>query len=85
MYETWEELENSIQNCQKCKLCQGRHSIVFGEGNKEADIMFIGEGPGADEDAQGIPFVGKAGQLMNKAFQGLGIKRSTVYICNIVK
>ena len=85
MYETWEELEDSIQNCQKCKLCQGRHNIVFGEGNKEADIMFIGEGPGADEDAQGIPFVGKAGQLMNKAFQGLGIERSTVYICNIVK
>ncbi|MCI9178253.1 MAG: uracil-DNA glycosylase [Clostridia bacterium] len=85
MHKTWEELENSIQNCQKCKLCQGRHSIVFGEGNKEADIMFIGEGPGADEDAQGIPFVGKAGQLMNKAFQGLGIDRNTVYICNIVK
>ena len=85
MYETWKELENSIQNCSKCKLCQNRHNIVFGEGNKEADIMFIGEGPGADEDTQGLPFVGKAGQLMNKAFQGLGIKRSEVYIANIVK
>lgn len=85
MYETWEELENSIKDCKKCKLCQGRHSIVFGEGNKKADIMFIGEGPGADEDSQGIPFVGKAGQLMNKAFQGLGIDRNTVYIANVVK
>ncbi len=85
MYETWEELENSIQNCNKCKLYKNRHSIVFGEGNKQADLMFIGEGPGADEDAQGIPFVGKAGQLMNKAFQGLGLKREEVYIANIVK
>ncbi len=85
MYETWEELEQSIQNCQKCKLSQNRHNIVFGEGNKEATIMFIGEGPGADEDSQGLPFVGKAGQLMNKAFQGLGIKREEVYIANIVK
>ena len=85
MYETWEELENSIQNCQKCKLCQNRTNIVFGDGNKKASIMFIGEGPGADEDAQGIPFVGKAGRLMNKAFQGLGIERNNVYIANIVK
>lgn len=85
MYENWEELEKSIQNCQKCKLCQNRKNIVFGEGNKQAKIMFIGEGPGADEDIQGLPFVGKAGQLMNKAFQGLEIDRSSVYIANIVK
>ena len=85
MYYTWEELENSIQNCNKCKLCQRRTNIVFGVGNKNADIMFIGEGPGADEDKQGIPFVGKAGQLMNKAFEALGINRSDVYIANIVK
>ena len=85
MYETLEELENSIKNCNKCKLCNGRNNVVFGVGNKNADIMFIGEGPGADEDAQGIPFVGKAGQLMNKAFEGLGIKRDEVYIANIVK
>ncbi len=85
MYETWEELENSIKDCRKCKLCPTRHNIVFGEGNKQADIMFIGEGPGADEDSQGLPFVGKAGQLMNKAYQGLGIKREEVYITNIVK
>ena len=85
MYENWDELESGIQNCQKCKLCQRRQHIVLGEGNKEAKLMFIGEGPGADEDAQGLPFVGKAGKLMNKAFQGLGIDRSAVYITNIVK
>lgn len=85
MYDNWEELENSIVNCKKCKLCTGRRNIVFGEGNKEADLMFIGEGPGADEDKEGIPFVGRAGQLMNKAFQGLGIDRSKVYIANVVK
>lgn len=85
MYETWEELENSIKDCKKCKLCQGRHSIVFGEGNKEANIMFIGEGPGADEDLQGEPFVGKAGKLMNMAFDILGIDRKEIYIANIVK
>ena len=85
MYDNWEELENSIKNCNKCKLCSTRKSIVFGEGNKQADLMFIGEGPGADEDTQGLPFVGIAGQLMNMAFQGLGIKRQEVYITNIVK
>ena len=85
MYETWEELEESIKNCNKCKLCHGRRNIVFGIGNKNADIMFIGEGPGADEDIQGEPFVGKAGQLMNKAFDALEIKREKVYIANIVK
>ena len=60
MYDNWDELENSINDCKKCKLCTNRNNIVFGIGNKQADIMFIGEGPGADEDAQGIPFVGKA-------------------------
>lgn len=85
MYETWEELEASIENCNKCKLCTGRKNIVFGCGNKNANIMFIGEGPGADEDIQGEPFVGKAGQLMNKAFEALDIKREEVYIANIVK
>lgn len=85
MYETWEELEDSIKACNKCKLCSGRKKIVFGCGNKKADIMFIGEGPGADEDIQGEPFVGKAGQLMNKAFEALEIERKDVYIANIVK
>ena len=79
------KLCDKIENCNKCKLSTGRKNIVFGCGNKNARLMFIGEGPGADEDIQGEPFVGKAGQLMNKAFQGLGIKRQEVYITNIVK
>jgi len=85
MYENWEELDEAIKDCNKCKLCTGRKNIVFGIGNKNADIMFIGEGPGADEDLQGEPFVGKAGQLMDKAFEALDIKREEVYIANIVK
>ena len=85
MYETMEEVKEAIKNCNNCKLCTGRKNIVFGVGNKNADIMFIGEGPGADEDTQGIPFVGKAGQLMNKAFDAVGIEREEVYIANIVK
>ena len=85
MYETWEELEESIKDCKNCKLCNNRNNIVFGEGNKNAEIMFIGEGPGADEDMQARPFVGKAGKLMNNAFEGIGIKREEVYIANIVK
>ena len=85
MYETWEELEEKIKDCKKCKLCENRTNIVFGTGNKNASIMLIGEGPGADEDEQGKPFVGKAGQLMNKAFEGLGVNRDDLYIANIVK
>lgn len=85
MYNNWEDLENSIKNCSKCRLCNSRNKIVLGEGNKNADIMLIGEGPGADEDIQGIPFVGKAGQLMNKAFDALDIDRGELYITNIVK
>lgn len=85
MYQTWEELEDACKKCDKCRLCSGRHNVVIGTGNKQARVMFIGEGPGADEDAQGIPFVGRAGQLMDKAFTGVGIKREDVYIANIVK
>lgn len=85
MYDNWEELEKSIIECKKCKLYTNRNNIVFGQGNKQADIMFVGEGPGADEDAQGLPFVGKAGKLMDEAFKGIGINREEVYIANIVK
>ena len=85
MYDNWEDLEQSIKDCKKCKLCTNRTNIVFGVGNKNADVMFIGEGPGADEDRLGEPFVGKAGKLMNKAFQALEIHRDKVYIANIVK
>lgn len=85
MYDNWDDLKKSIVECKKCRLCTNRTNIVLGEGNINAKIMFIGEGPGADEDKQGVPFVGKAGQLMNKAFQALGINREEIYIANIVK
>ena len=85
MYKNWEELENECRKCKKCKLCNNRKNVVIGSGNKNAKILFIGEGPGAEEDEQGIPFVGKAGKLMNKAFDGIGINREDVYIANIVK
>ena len=85
MYETLNELAEEVKKCNKCSLCTNRKNVVFGFGNPNADIMFIGEGPGADEDEQGIPFVGKAGKLMNQAFKGLGIARDDVYIANIVK
>lgn len=85
MYDNWEQLEADANQCKKCKLCQNRTNVVFGTGNKQADLMFIAEGPGADEDKQGIPFVGKAGRLMNMAFEAIGLKREEVYIANIVK
>lgn len=85
MFDNWEDLEKNLENCQKCKLCKTRNNIVFGVGNREADIMLIGEGPGADEDMQGEPFVGKAGKLMDMAFEALGIKKEELYIANIVK
>lgn len=85
MLNSFEELEEQIKDCKKCKLCNNRTNIVLGIGNRNAKVMFIGEGPGADEDIQGEPFVGKAGKLMNQAFKGIGIKREDVYICNVVK
>ena len=73
-------------NCQRCKLAKlGRKQIVFGTGDPHAELMFIGEGPGADEDAQGLPFVGRAGQLLNNMITAMGLKREQVYIANIVK
>ena len=85
MYDNWEQLEEECKQCKKCRLCQTRNNVVFGVGNKESDLMFIGEGPGADEDIQGEPFVGKAGKLMDMAFDVVGLKREEVYIANIVK
>ncbi len=85
MYENWEQLDEAIKGCKRCKLCTDRTNIVLGAGDKNADIMFIGEGPGADEDREGLPFVGKAGKLMNQALTGLGINREELYIANIVK
>ena len=83
---TLEELRAAIGDCQRCKLCSGRTHIVFGIGNPHAKLMFIGEGPGRDEDLQGEPFVGRAGQLLTDIItKGIGIKREDVYICNVVK
>ncbi|MBV8674293.1 MAG: uracil-DNA glycosylase [Acidobacteriaceae bacterium] len=79
-------IQDELQDCTRCPLAsQGRHTIVFGDGNPDARLMFIGEGPGADEDAQGLPFVGRAGQLLNNMIAAMGLKRSEVYIANIVK
>ncbi|MEN8262629.1 MAG: uracil-DNA glycosylase [Nitrospirota bacterium] len=78
-------LREEIGDCRRCKLSEGRNNIVFGEGSPEADLMFIGEGPGRDEDIQARPFVGDAGKLLTKLIVKLGLKREGVYIANIVK
>jgi DNA polymerase len=78
-------LRAEIGDCQRCKLAKGRKHIVFGVGNPEANLMFVGEAPGADEDASGEPFVGAAGQLLTKMIKAMGYERSEVYICNIIK
>lgn len=83
---TLDEIQTEIGNCERCKLCKARKTIVFGEGDPEADIMFIGEGPGADEDEQGRPFVGRAGKELTRWIElGMGLERAQVYIGNIVK
>src|SRR5579875_2107426 len=75
-----------IGDCTRCPLAsQGRHTIVFADGDPNARLMFVGEGPGADEDLQGLPFVGKAGQLLNNMITAMGLQRSDVYIANVVK
>lgn len=80
------ELERECKNCEKCKLCQTRTNVVFGVGNPEADIMFIGEGPGENEDLQGEPFVGRGGQLLDKMLKAVDLDRKkNIYIANIVK
>jgi uracil-DNA glycosylase family 4 len=79
-------IREDLGDCTRCKLHQqGRKQIVFGVGNPHADLMFVGEGPGADEDAQGEPFVGRAGQLLNNMIKAMGIRREDVYIANVVK
>jgi len=82
---TLDELNGLICNCVKCPLGQTRTNFVFGVGNPHATLMLIGEAPGADEDAQGEPFVGKAGQLLNKILEAIHFRREEVYICNILK
>lgn len=81
----WDELIGAIRNCNRCVLRQGCTNVVPGEGNPHADIMFIGEGPGQEEDRTGRPFVGKAGELLTKMIAAIGMQRDEVYICNTVK
>jgi DNA polymerase len=89
--DTLVKISEDIGDCRRCRLCEGRSRIVFGSGNENARLVFVGEGPGADEDAQGVPFVGRAGQLLTQmiegtaAREGIPLKRSDVYICNVVK
>ena len=78
-------ISEDIGDCTRCVLHRGRKNIVFGVGNPEAELMFVGEGPGADEDVQGEPFVGRAGQLLNKMIEAMGLRREDVYIANVVK
>ncbi len=82
---TLEEIREEIGDCTRCKLHQGRTNIVFGDGNPKAKLVFVGEGPGEEEDKRGRPFVGRAGQLLTKIISAMGLKRSDVYICNVVK
>ena len=85
MNTSWPMLSQEVFSCEKCRLCQTRQNVVLGEGNLHAALMFIGEGPGAQEDASGRPFVGAAGQLLDKMLAAIGMTREQVYICNIVK
>lgn len=83
--DTLLKIREDLGECTRCKLHQRRHSIVFGDGNPNADLVFVGEGPGADEDAQGLPFVGRAGKLLTQMIEAMGLQRKDVYICNVVK
>ena len=80
-----EGLELEALSCRACGLCKGRNNVVFGAGDPAAKLMFVGEGPGYDEDMQGLPFVGRAGKLLTKIIEAMGLKRKDVYIANIVK
>lgn len=83
--ETLEQIREDLGDCQRCRLAKTRKTIVFGQGNPHAELVFVGEGPGADEDEQGLPFVGRAGKLLNRMIESVGMRREEVYICNIVK
>ena len=86
MYEHWEDLEAACKSCRKCSLREGCTQVVFGEGNREAKVLFIGEGPGEQEDVQGKPFVGRSGQLLDRMLDAVGLSRhKDLYIANIVK
>jgi uracil-DNA glycosylase len=83
--DTLLRVREDLGECTRCKLHSTRHTIVFGDGNPKAELMFVGEGPGADEDAQGLPFVGRAGKLLTQMIEAMGLQRRDVYICNVVK
>ena len=83
--ETLDEIRREIADCKACALCEKRNTVVFGVGNPQAQLMFVGEGPGADEDLQGEPFVGAAGKRLDRWIESIGLKREDVYIANIVK
>ncbi len=84
--QTLEELRTEIGDCRRCKLCQGRTQIVFGVGNPKSELVFVGEGPGREEDLKGEPFVGRAGQLLTEIItKGMKMRREDLYICNVVK
>lgn len=85
MEDSWELLERECRGCRECALCQTRKNVVFGVGNPQAEILLAGEGPGANEDEQGIPFVGRAGQFLDDMLAIIGLDRTKVYIANIVK
>ena len=85
MADSWDALERECRACRECSLCEKRRNVVFGVGSREAEVLFIGEGPGRDEDERGEPFVGKAGQLLNDMMAIIGLRRESVYIANIVK
>ena len=82
---TLDQIRRELGDCRRCKLCTGRKNIVFGVGNPRAELVFVGEGPGENEDLQGVPFVGAAGDLLTKMIQAMGFSRDDVYICNVVK
>jgi uracil-DNA glycosylase len=83
--ETLLQIRDDLGECTRCKLHTTRHKIVFGDGSPQAQLVFVGEGPGADEDAQGLPFVGRAGKLLTQMIEAMGLQRRDVYICNVVK
>ncbi|MCE1225688.1 MAG: uracil-DNA glycosylase [Geobacteraceae bacterium] len=83
--QTLDELCQRIGDCQRCDLCHGRTNLVFGAGYEKARLVFVGEAPGADEDRQGQPFVGEAGQVLTRLIEAMGLKRAQVYICNVLK
>ena len=82
---SWEELEQQCNNCTRCQLCRTRNNVVFGVGNRNADVMFVGEGPGEQEDLKGEPFVGAAGKLLDDMLSIIDLDRTNCYIANIVK